>query len=122
MVKIEGRSSQQHTMDDSKNAELAKLNWIEDDSRPSEEFPLVGQRATTKSILEKLGDNILVPMGLLATTACLTLGLISMNRGDSKRQQLFMRGRVFFQCFTFASMFIGIALTTKSRSNRDSSR
>ena len=94
-----------------------ELKWIEEEAHakrpPIDEFPLVGQRTFKTTILKKVGDNIFVPLGLLATTACLTLGLVNMKRGDSQRQQLFMRGRVLFQGLTIAAMTITLLMTAR---------
>lgn len=96
-----------------------ELKWIDDEAivrqRPViDEFPIVGQRSVSEHVLKKMGENILVPLGLLATTACLTMGLVSLKRGNSARQQVFMRGRVGFQLFTLVTMTLGVYLTTKS--------
>lgn len=94
------------------------LKWIEEQPlplKPIDEFEMVGQRSFSSTILKKTKENIFVPLGLLATTACLTMGLLNMRRGNSRNQQIFMRGRVFFQAFTFAAMTIGVLLTAKKR-------
>lgn len=102
-----------------------ELRWIDEDIiiQPPpmvEEFPVMGQRTARSHIVKKLQDNLLVPFGLLATTACLTMGLVSLKRGDSARQQLFMRGRVGFQMFTLAAMVFGVILTTRKKSKKES--
>lgn len=88
------------------------LRWIKEDVRYKkpdlDEFPLVGQRNAKHNIFKKMVDEPLVPIGLIATTACLTMGLFSMKRGDSRMQQLMMRGRVGFQFFTLSAMVFGI--------------
>lgn len=101
---------------------LEELKWIEDEASPYrppiDEFPLIGQRTVGNTILKKMSENMLVPIGLAATVACLTMGLISMNRGDSRKQQIFMRGRVGFQCLTFIAMASTIALTARKRERK----
>lgn len=99
---------------------VEELRWIDEDvvvqQRPVvDEYPMVGQRSVSTHILKKMQDNMLVPIGLLATTACLTMGLVSLKRGDSARQQLFMRGRVGFQMFTLAAMVFGVYLTARKK-------
>lgn len=99
------------------------LEWIEEPSqtpvRPElEEFELHKTRTIGNTVLKKAQENLLVPIGLLATTACLTMGLINMRKGNSEKQQLFMRGRIGFQAFTLAAMTLGMYLTQKNRSNK----
>ncbi|CAG2170700.1 unnamed protein product, partial [Oppiella nova] len=55
-------------------------------------------------IVSKTKENPLVPIGICATTFCLTYGLIAMRRGDSRKQQLMMRGRVLAQGFTVMAL------------------
>lgn len=108
-------------MADAKNA-LEELKWIEDKSlnqRPEFEDSSTSTLDRSGILWKKLTENMLVPIGLAATTACLTLGLISMNRGDTRRQQLFMRGRVGFQLFTFVTMVATVALTGRKRGRRN---
>ena len=108
-----------------KNANQS-LKWIDDAplpiNRPPEEFELIGQRRNFKdAIIKKSRENLLVPVGLLATTACLTLGLVNLKRGNSRNQQFFMRGRVGAQAFTFVAMAVGLLLTgAGTRSKKDS--
>lgn len=100
------------------------LRWIEDDAivrqRPViDEFPVIGQRSVSSHVLNKMKENIFVPLGLIATTACLTMGLVNLKRGNSAKQQMFMRGRVGFQLFTLAAMALGVFITaSKSKRNR----
>lgn len=101
---------------------MSKLKWIEEKppERPvidDDDFPLVGRQ---RSILRKLEENMLVPLGLAATVACLTMGLVNLQRGDSKKQQFYMRGRVGFQMFTIAAMVFGMFLQQRRRErNKD---
>lgn len=96
-----------------------ELKWIEDPEaklvRPPEEFELLEDRTFSNTVLKKSRENIFVPLGLLATAACLTMGLANMKKGDSKKQQFYMRGRVGFQAFTLAAMTIGVYLTDRNR-------
>lgn len=95
-----------------------ELKWIEDDALPRtppmEEFP-PNRSKISKSFVRRMADNVFVPLGLIATTVCLTMGLVNMSRGNSAKQQLFMRGRVGFQAFTIAAMCIGVAFTTTAQ-------
>lgn len=106
------------------------LRWIEEDShaeRPifqhlDPEDDRTAVRSFKSVLWNRCKDNIFVPLGLIATTACLTLGLVNMRRGNSKQQQLFMRGRVAFQGFTLAAMVIGVTLTAKQTERRRAER
>lgn len=80
-----------------------------------DEFELVDKRTFLNVVLKKSEENVFVPLGLLATVTCLTLGLINMRQGNSAKQQLYMRGRVGFQAFTLAAMTIGVGLTGRKR-------
>lgn len=116
-------------MSTGKNPEAPlELKWIEEPSnqltRPkSDEFDVFESRSLSQVFLKKTKENMFVPIGLLATTACLTMGLVNLRRGDSKKQQLFMRGRVGFQAFTLAAMTIGAVYTGRSRfTNNESAK
>ncbi|GAB1866936.1 HIG1 domain family member 2A [Camponotus japonicus] len=62
----------------------------------------------------KTRENPLVPIGCFATTAALTVGLISFMRGQSQMQQYMMRARVGAQAFTIISVVVGFILLPKS--------
>lgn len=103
---------------------IEALQWIDEPVNTSikpelEDFALHQQRTITNTVLKKARENVFVPLGLVATTACLTLGLINLKSGNSKRQQLFMRGRVGFQAFTLAAMTIGMVLHQSTREGRN---
>ncbi|NXL86160.1 HIG2A protein, partial [Alectura lathami] len=54
--------------------------------------------------------------GCLCTLCILTYGLISFQRGNTRRSQLMMRARVVAQGFTFAALLGGmVATAVKSR-------
>lgn len=57
--------------------------------------------------LRKCGEEPLVPLGALATTAFLTAGFRAFIRGEANKAQVFMRGRVVAQGFTVAAMCVG---------------
>lgn len=98
-----------------------QLKWIEE--KPSKtavqrdfyEPAQLEQRNFKNTVLKKSMDNILVPLGLLATTFCLVMGLVNLKRGDSHKQQLFMRGRVGFQTFTLAAMATGMYFSGRKK-------
>lgn len=97
------------------------LKWIDEEPQrhthrpPVGEFETIGENTLKTILFKKTKENIFVPLGLIATVTCLTMGLISFRKGDSKRQQLFMRGRIGFQAFTLAAMTIGMFLTTTQK-------
>lgn len=101
-----------------------ELQWIdepEDQLRkpPLNEFELVGPRSLSEFILTKVGNNLFVPVGLIATATCLTMGIVNLHRGNKEKQQFFMRGRVGFQAFTIVAMTLGTYLTGRSRNNSE---
>ncbi|KFM11972.1 hypothetical protein AS27_11948, partial [Aptenodytes forsteri] len=54
--------------------------------------------------------------GCLCTVGVLTYGLISFQRGNTRRSQLMMRARILAQGFTFAALLGGMVVTAmKSR-------
>ncbi|XP_012535908.1 HIG1 domain family member 2A, mitochondrial [Monomorium pharaonis] len=62
----------------------------------------------------KTQENPLVPLGALATTAALTVGLISFYQGKRGMQQYMMRARVGAQAFTIICMVAGFILLPRS--------
>lgn len=103
-----------------------ELRWIEEDTqttvRPEfDDFVRYEPASFGSVFLRKCADNMFVPIGLLATTACLTLGLINLQKGDVKKQQFYMRGRVLFQGLTLVAMTAGVLLTAKKRKNSQES-
>lgn len=48
------------------------------------------------------------------TASMLGCGLLAMKRGDSKKQQFFMRGRVLAQGFTLGVLVFGMLYTANS--------
>lgn len=53
--------------------------------------------------------------GATATLACLLIGLDSFRKGESKKSQIMMRGRVLAQGFTVASFALGILYTSMKK-------
>lgn len=92
--------------------------WVEEDlliKREEEEFKPYEAVSFKSHFVKKMTDNLFVPLGLVATVACLTMGLVNLSRGDSKRQQFYMRGRVIFQGFTLVAMTSGLLLTAYNK-------
>lgn len=61
-----------------------------------------------KPFTKRLMDNLITPVCLLATAGCLSLGLFNMYKGDSAKQQFYMRGRVACQGAALVTMLIGM--------------
>lgn len=101
---------------------LKDFKWIQEETsseRPKFEENVVPVNRTLGSILlKKFSENALVPIGILATTACLVMGLASMQRGNIRQQQVFMRGRVMFQAMTFLAMGSGVVITAMQRKKK----
>ncbi|XP_054258557.1 HIG1 domain family member 2A, mitochondrial [Macrosteles quadrilineatus] len=64
----------------------------------------------SEKFMRKFKENPLVPIGCLLTTTCLTLGLMSMKKGDKKMSQLMMRGRILAQGFTLVALVTGLCI------------
>jgi len=102
-----------------------KLEWINLIKDMENRHP--DQEPQTNRLIRKFKEEPLVPIGMLfyfyhfflylwliyysgaiTTAVCLTMGLISMKRNDSKKQQFYMRGRVFAQGFTICAVAFGM--------------
>lgn len=64
-------------------------------------------------VVRKFSQEPLVPVGAILTTAFLTSGFRAFVRGDAKRAQVLMRGRVLAQGFTVLAMCAGAYLGFK---------
>lgn len=98
----------------------AELKWIDEQlpaeqRAPPRDWDQLETRTSRSTIFKKCADNLLVPLGLVATTACLTLGLFNLQKGDAGKQQFYMRGRVIAQGFTLAAMGFTMFMTQKKR-------
>lgn len=90
------------------------IKWVEDEVPVNRIPPVIEDwqyQPQGNRLIRKLGENIFVPIGLIATTACLTMGLWNMKKGNSQAQQFYMRGRVLAQGFTLAAITFGIYMT-----------
>ncbi|XP_011699044.1 PREDICTED: HIG1 domain family member 2A, mitochondrial [Wasmannia auropunctata] len=98
-----------------KPGELDDLDWVKvrEDLDSSYITETIFQKAKRKT-----QENPLVPLGTLATTAALTVGLISFYKGKTAMQQYMMRARVGAQAFTIVCMVAGLILLSP-KSNRD---
>ncbi|KAI1290258.1 HIG1 domain family member 2A [Halotydeus destructor] len=86
--------------------DLSQLEWVGLLQDMQVQSP--DQEGMMDKLRRKTREEPMVPIGVAATTACLTMGLFAMKRGDSKRQQFFMRGRVFAQVFTIVAITGGL--------------
>ena len=68
-----------------------------------------GPEAPMDKMKRKFGENPLIPIGSILTTAFLGLGLMSFLRKRSDLSQTMMRGRVFAQGFTVVALAGGVA-------------
>lgn len=71
-------------------------------------------------LLEKLANKSLIECaGLTATASALVGGLYYLKRGDSRKQQMFMRYRVGAQLFTVCAILGGMAYLAHTQSNEE---
>ncbi|EFN81635.1 HIG1 domain family member 2A, mitochondrial [Harpegnathos saltator] len=61
----------------------------------------------------KIRENPLVPIGAIATTVALSVGLFNFYHGRTQMQQYMMRARVGAQAFTIVCMVAGLILLPK---------
>ncbi|NXC48669.1 HIG2A protein, partial [Penelope pileata] len=76
------------------------------ESRPVQVFR---EEGFADKFVRKTRENPLVPLGCLCTLGVLTYGLISFQRGNTRRSQLMMRARIVAQGLTFAALLGGMA-------------
>ncbi|CAG2121301.1 unnamed protein product [Medioppia subpectinata] len=91
-----------------------ELEWIELREKMHNDNLKHDYNFMTKMV-SKVKENPLVPIGMIGTTFCLTYGLICMRRGDSRKQQLMMRGRIAAQGFTIMALISGIMYSLVDR-------
>lgn len=86
---------------------VAELDWIA--VHGYGETKLETFKEKTK---RKFYENPLVPIGCAATAGVLTMGLVSMVRGNNRRSQVMMRMRVAAQGLTVVAMVVGALFAT----------
>ncbi|CAH1399014.1 unnamed protein product [Nezara viridula] len=69
----------------------------------------------TEKLVRKFKENPLVPIGALATTACLSYGLYCFRRGERRMSQIMMRARVAAQGFTVLAIVGGLLITANKK-------
>ncbi|GFT39517.1 HIG1 domain family member 2A [Nephila pilipes] len=94
--------------------EKERLEWIETFDHLNQ-LQIQDKKGIRERMINKIKSNPFVPIGMLATTAALTAGVISMRSGNKKRSQLMMRARVLAQGFTVAAILIGIVVAAKTK-------
>lgn len=96
-----------------------ELRWIEEEpliKRPIFDDPVdLSQPKKRKPYTKRLMDNFITPVCLLATVGCLSFGLFNMYRGNSAKQQFYMRGRVACQGIALLTMIIGMNSMKKNK-------
>ncbi|KAH9388545.1 HIG1 domain member 2A [Tyrophagus putrescentiae] len=106
-------SREEFTKDVADNgSEMSSLEWVELQAKIDE---LQGNQET---FWQKAGrrtlENPIAPIGLIAACGFLGFGLKALNRGDSRKQQLMMRGRVISQAIGIGSIMLGLMMATKN--------
>ncbi|EDW82578.1 HIG1 domain family member 2A, mitochondrial [Drosophila tropicalis] len=84
------------------------LDWIQ---LRQDLGPHVEIETTKEKLQRKIKENPLVPIGCLATTAALTMGLYNFRTGNRKMSQLMMRTRIAAQGFTVLALVVGVVMT-----------
>ena len=66
----------------------------------------------------KVKQNPLVPLGMAATVGILISGVLGFLKGDQRRQQMAMRGRVFAQGATVLALVGGLIIAAKQEQKK----
>ncbi|XP_022209080.1 HIG1 domain family member 2A, mitochondrial [Drosophila obscura] len=85
-----------------------ELDWIQ---LRQDLGPVIEVETTKEKLKRKIKENPLVPIGCLATTAALTMGLYNFRTGNRKMSQIMMRTRIAAQGFTVAALIVGVVMT-----------
>ncbi|GFR32541.1 HIG1 domain family member 2A, mitochondrial [Trichonephila clavata] len=102
---------------DKENASLSekeRLEWVETFQQINQ-LEAQEKKGIRERMINKIKSNPFVPIGMLATTAALTVGIYSMKTGNKRRSQLMMRARIFAQGFTVAALLLGIVVASKTK-------
>ncbi|GFY37410.1 HIG1 domain family member 2A, mitochondrial [Trichonephila inaurata madagascariensis] len=102
---------------DKENASLSekeKLEWVETFQHINQ-LQAQEKKGIRERMINKIKSNPFVPIGMLATTAALSVGVYSMKTGNKKRSQLMMRTRILAQGFTVAALLLGIVVASKTK-------
>lgn len=104
------------------HGKIDQLRWIDEEPEPviypkftNQDDPK-GQRTKVKM----LTDELVIPLGLVATGSCLFMGLLNLYRGNKMNQQFFMRGRVICQGLCLVAIAVGAYSSAKARQQRSS--
>merc|ERR1719414_2276633 len=87
----------------------AEFEWIQLTQTLGQQKAMDDSKIETskEKLQRKFKENPLIPIGALATTGCLMMGLGKFARKDSHGSQMMMRGRIAAQGFTIFAMLIG---------------
>ncbi|BFG01575.1 HIG1 domain family member 2A mitochondrial [Drosophila madeirensis] len=85
-----------------------ELDWIQ---LRQDLGPVIEVETTKEKLQRKIKENPLVPLGCIATTAALTMGLYNFRTGNRKMSQMMMRTRIAAQGFTVAALIVGVVMT-----------
>ncbi|GFS71288.1 HIG1 domain family member 2A, mitochondrial [Trichonephila clavipes] len=102
---------------DKENASLSEkeeLEWVETFQHINQ-LQAQDKKGIRERMINKIKSNPFVPIGMLATTAALSVGVYSMKTGNKKRSQLMMRTRILAQGFTVAALLLGIVVASKTK-------
>uniref|UniRef100_A0A1B6F0L0 HIG1 domain-containing protein n=1 Tax=Cuerna arida TaxID=1464854 RepID=A0A1B6F0L0_9HEMI len=102
-------------MDKPSDDDNFEFNWIQMRKEVGlTDLTVFNEETGTEKFVRKVKENPLVPAGAILTTICLSLGLMSMRRGQTQMSQLMMRGRVAAQGFTIVALVTGLCLKAAS--------
>ncbi|XP_055337439.1 HIG1 domain family member 2A, mitochondrial-like [Paramacrobiotus metropolitanus] len=97
------------TMSTTKPNVDSELRWVRAPALDNPSFqPYVFPETILEKAKRKTLANPIVPIGVLATSAALGYGLISMRRGNSVMSQYMMRARVAAQGLTIVALVLGV--------------
>lgn len=88
-----------------------ELDWLALQKKLTQGYENFEPEKGTTKFIRKFKENPLVPVGCLATSAALCVGLYSMQLGDKKLSNLMMRTRVGAQAFTITAITVGLVYT-----------
>ncbi|CAF0890920.1 unnamed protein product [Adineta ricciae] len=88
---------------------------MKDPKEKEREFERYKEITFAQKASDRAKKNPLVPIGLLATVAALTLGLRAVSRGDRWQSQMMMRARIGAQGFTILAVLASIMYAGQSQ-------
>jgi len=94
---------------------------INESPEKQREFQRYKEITFTQKASAKAKQNPLIPIGLLATVAALTLGLRAVSRGDKWQSQMMMRARIGAQGFTILAVLASIMYAGHNQQSTEAS-